>query len=85
MHLTSSVPTRLSLSLEHSNRIIWNYTVEGLRLLKVIVVQGKKLVIWEFMSNDFFFFFCGQAGESAKTGVINNCSNTLWNEELNFS
>ncbi|KAG2407078.1 Protein C2-DOMAIN ABA-RELATED 11 [Vigna angularis] len=68
---------------------------EQLRLLKVIVVQGKRLVIRDFKSSDPYvvvklgnqehckcFIIMNQ---TAKTRVIHCSLNPVWNEELSFT
>ncbi|WCJ28193.1 Calcium-dependent lipid-binding (CaLB domain) family protein [Euphorbia peplus] len=57
---------------------------EHLGLLKVIVVQGKKLVIRDFKSSDPYVVL-KLGTQSLKTKVINSCLNPVWNEELTFS
>ncbi|TKY53907.1 C2-DOMAIN ABA-RELATED 11 [Spatholobus suberectus] len=57
---------------------------EQLRLLKVIVVQGKRLVIRDFKSSDPYVVV-KLGNQTAKTRVINCCLNPVWNEELNFT
>ncbi|XVF75158.1 hypothetical protein PTKIN_Ptkin13bG0164800 [Pterospermum kingtungense] len=57
---------------------------ELLGLLKVMVVQGKKLVIRDFKTSDPYVVV--KLGDQvAKTKVINSCLNPVWNEELTFS
>ncbi|KAH1054882.1 hypothetical protein J1N35_032947 [Gossypium stocksii] len=57
---------------------------ELLGLLKVVVVQGKRLVIRDFKSSDPYVI--AKLGDQvAKTKVINSCLNPVWNEELTFS
>ncbi|KAK8674494.1 hypothetical protein V6N13_032608 [Hibiscus sabdariffa] len=57
---------------------------ELLGLLKVVVVQGKRLVIRDFKSSDPYVVV--KLGDQvAKTKVINSCLNPVWNEELTFS
>ncbi|XP_030491478.2 protein C2-DOMAIN ABA-RELATED 11 [Cannabis sativa] len=59
--------------------------MEGqLGLLKVVVVQGKKLVIRDFKSSDPYVVV-KLGNQTAKTKVINSCLNPVWNEELTFS
>jgi len=53
-------------------------------LLKVMVVQGKRLVIRDFKSSDPYVVV-KLGGQTAKTKVINSCLNPVWNEELSFS
>ncbi|KAA0042318.1 protein C2-DOMAIN ABA-RELATED 11-like [Cucumis melo var. makuwa] len=51
--------------------------------LKVIVVQGKNLVIRDFRSSDpYVVVKLGK--QKAKTKVIKNNLNPVWNEELTF-
>ncbi|XP_059663620.1 protein C2-DOMAIN ABA-RELATED 11 [Cornus florida] len=57
---------------------------EPLGLLKVIVVQGKKLVVRDFKSSDPYVIV-KLGNQTAKTKVINSCLNPVWNEELCFS
>ncbi|CAD5334250.1 unnamed protein product [Arabidopsis thaliana] len=57
---------------------------EPLGLLQVTVIQGKKLVIRDFKSSDPYVIV-KLGNESAKTKVINNCLNPVWNEELSFT
>ncbi|RDX89519.1 Protein C2-DOMAIN ABA-RELATED 11, partial [Mucuna pruriens] len=57
---------------------------EQLRLLKVIVVQGKRLVIRDFRSSDPYVVV-KLGNQTAKTRVINCCLNPVWNEELSFT
>ncbi|XP_065851797.1 protein C2-DOMAIN ABA-RELATED 11 [Euphorbia lathyris] len=57
---------------------------EHLGLLKVIVVQGKKLVIRDFKSSDPYVVL-KLGNQTLKTKVINSCLNPVWNEELSFS
>ncbi|RWV92917.1 hypothetical protein BHE74_00042030 [Ensete ventricosum] len=70
---------------------------EAAGLLKVIIVQGKNLVIRDFTSSDPYVVVkvgnqasldnlktdCEMA--SAKTKVINSCLNPVWNEEMIFT
>ncbi|XP_041027273.1 protein C2-DOMAIN ABA-RELATED 11 [Juglans microcarpa x Juglans regia] len=57
---------------------------EPLGLLKVTVVQGKRLVIRDFKSSDPYVVV-KLGTQTAKTKVINSCLNPVWNEELSFS
>ncbi|KAF5742834.1 putative ARF GTPase activator [Tripterygium wilfordii] len=57
---------------------------EDLGVLKVVVVQGKKLVIRDFKSSDPYVVV-KLGDQTAKTKVINSCLNPVWNEELTFS
>ncbi|XP_022723526.1 protein C2-DOMAIN ABA-RELATED 11 [Durio zibethinus] len=57
---------------------------ELLGLLKVVVVQGKRLVIRDFKSSDPYVVV-KLDDQMAKTKVINSCLNPVWNEELTFS
>ncbi|KAG7034016.1 Protein C2-DOMAIN ABA-RELATED 11 [Cucurbita argyrosperma subsp. argyrosperma] len=59
-------------------------TSERLGLLKVLVIQGKKLVIRDFKSSDPYVVV-KLGNQTAKTKVINSCLNPVWNEELSFS
>ncbi|KAA8519228.1 hypothetical protein F0562_013484 [Nyssa sinensis] len=53
-------------------------------MLKVTVVQGKKLVVRDFKSSDPYVVV-KLGNQTAKTKVINSCLNPVWNEELSFS
>ncbi|KAJ4831102.1 Protein C2-DOMAIN ABA-RELATED 11 [Turnera subulata] len=57
---------------------------EPLGLLKVTVVQGKRLVIRDFKSSDPYVVL-KLHNQTAKTKVINSCLNPVWNEQLSFS
>ncbi|XP_010538446.1 PREDICTED: protein C2-DOMAIN ABA-RELATED 11 isoform X2 [Tarenaya hassleriana] len=57
---------------------------EPLGLLRVTVVQGKKLAIRDFKTSDPYVIV-KLGNQSAKTKVINNCLNPVWNEELSFT
>ncbi|KAG5039149.1 hypothetical protein AAZX31_07G249500 [Glycine max] len=57
---------------------------EQLKILKVIVVQGKRLVIRDFKSSDPYVVV-KLGNQTAKTRVIRCCLNPVWNEELNFT
>ncbi|KAF7119330.1 hypothetical protein RHSIM_Rhsim13G0140400 [Rhododendron simsii] len=57
---------------------------EPLGLLKVIVVQGKRLVVRDFKSSDPYVIV-KLGNQTAKTRVISSCLNPVWNEELSFS
>lgn len=57
---------------------------EQLGILKVTVVQGKRLVIRDFKSSDPYVIV-KLGNQTAKTKVINSCLNPVWNEELSFS
>uniref|UniRef100_A0A5B7B180 Putative ADP-ribosylation factor GTPase-activating protein AGD13 n=1 Tax=Davidia involucrata TaxID=16924 RepID=A0A5B7B180_DAVIN len=57
---------------------------EPLGMLKVTVVQGKKLVVRDFKSSDPYVIL-KLGNQTAKTKVINSCLNPVWNEELSFS
>lgn len=57
---------------------------EPVGMLKVIVVQGKRLVIRDFKSSDPYVIV-KLGNQTAKTKVINSCLNPVWNEELSFS
>ncbi|KAL2984825.1 hypothetical protein AAZX31_12G112500 [Glycine max] len=52
-----------------------------LGLLKIIVMQGKRLVIQDFKTSDPYVVL--KLGNQTK--VINSCLNPVWNEELNFT
>ncbi|KAI4296061.1 hypothetical protein L6164_036051 [Bauhinia variegata] len=60
------------------------YIMGELGQLKVVVVQGKRLVIRDFKSSDPYVVV-KLGNQTAKTKVINCCLNPVWNEELNFS
>ncbi|GFY91655.1 calcium-dependent lipid-binding (CaLB domain) family protein [Actinidia rufa] len=53
-------------------------------VLKVVVVQGKRLVVRDFKSSDPYVIV-KLANQTAKTRVINSCLDPVWNEELSFS
>lgn len=53
-------------------------------VLKVVVVQGKRLVIRDFKSSDPYVIL-KLGNQIAKTKVINSCLNPVWNEEIVFS
>ncbi|XP_011040154.1 PREDICTED: probable ADP-ribosylation factor GTPase-activating protein AGD13 [Populus euphratica] len=57
---------------------------EQLGLLKVTVVQRKKLVIRDFKTSDPYVVV-KLGNQTAKTKFINSCLNPVWNEELSFS
>ncbi|KAK1395440.1 C2 domain-containing protein [Heracleum sosnowskyi] len=50
-------------------------------VLKVVVVQGKSLVIRDFKSSDPYVVL-KLGNQTVKTRVINSCLNPVWNEEL---
>ncbi|KAL8099995.1 protein C2-DOMAIN ABA-RELATED 11 isoform X2 [Apium graveolens] len=50
-------------------------------VLKVVVVQGKRLVIRDFKSSDPYVVL-KLGNQTVKTKVINSCLNPVWNEEL---
>ncbi|KAL0904697.1 hypothetical protein M5K25_026833 [Dendrobium thyrsiflorum] len=57
---------------------------ESIGLLKVIIVEGKRLAIRDFISSDPYVIV--RVGElMEKTKVIKRCLNPVWNEELTFS
>ncbi|CAN6856306.1 unnamed protein product [Brassica oleracea] len=58
--------------------------VEPLGQLQVTVIRGKKLAIRDFKSSDPYVIV-KLGNESAKTKVINNCLNPVWDEELSFT
>ncbi|CAH8388727.1 unnamed protein product [Eruca vesicaria subsp. sativa] len=58
--------------------------VEPLGQLQVTVIRGKKLAIRDFKSSDPYVIV-KLGSESAKTKVINNCLNPVWDEELSFT
>ncbi|CAB4275591.1 unnamed protein product [Prunus armeniaca] len=63
---------------------LWKGTMgDSLGLLKVTVVQGKRLVIRDFKSSDPYVVI-KLGNQVAKTKVINSCLNPVWNEELSF-
>ncbi|XP_022142575.1 protein C2-DOMAIN ABA-RELATED 11-like [Momordica charantia] len=52
--------------------------------LKVVIIQGKSLVIRDFRSSDpYVVVKLGK--QKAKTKVIRSCLNPVWNEELSFT
>ncbi|XP_020599007.1 protein C2-DOMAIN ABA-RELATED 11 [Phalaenopsis equestris] len=52
--------------------------------LKVIIVEGKRLAVRDFISSDPYVIV--RVGEQLeKTKVIKSCLNPVWNEELTFS
>ncbi|KAM7265121.1 hypothetical protein ACFE04_002804 [Oxalis oulophora] len=57
---------------------------EQLGILKVTVVQGKKLAIRDFKTSDPYVIL-KLDNQTVKTKVINSCLNPVWNEELTFS
>ncbi|XP_077237602.1 calcium-dependent lipid-binding (CaLB domain) family protein [Tasmannia lanceolata] len=57
---------------------------EAVGLLKVTVLQGKRLVIRDFTSSDPYVVI-KLGNQTAKTKVINSCLNPVWNEELCLS
>ncbi|XP_004293406.1 PREDICTED: probable ADP-ribosylation factor GTPase-activating protein AGD13-like isoform 3 [Fragaria vesca subsp. vesca] len=57
---------------------------DPLGLLKVTVVQGRRLVIRDFKSSDPYVVV-KLGNQMAKTKVINSCLNPVWNEELTFN
>ncbi|XP_031479507.1 protein C2-DOMAIN ABA-RELATED 11-like [Nymphaea colorata] len=57
---------------------------ETIGILKVIVVQGKRLVIRDFTSSDPYVIL-KLDNQTFKTKVINSCLNPVWNEEFTFS
>ncbi|GLU20621.1 hypothetical protein SLE2022_368110 [Rubroshorea leprosula] len=57
---------------------------EPLGMLKVVVVQGKRLAIRDFKTSDPYVIV-KLGNQVAKTKVINSCLNPVWNEELTFS
>ncbi|CAG7894949.1 unnamed protein product [Brassica rapa] len=58
--------------------------VEPLGQLQVTVIRGKKLAIRDFKSSDPYVIV-KLGNETAKTKVINNCLNPVWDEELSFT
>ncbi|XP_073002254.1 protein C2-DOMAIN ABA-RELATED 11 [Typha latifolia] len=57
---------------------------ETVGLLKVVVVEGRRLAIRDFTSSDPYVIV--RVGNlTAKTKVINSCLNPVWNEEFTFS
>ncbi|KAH7545392.1 hypothetical protein FEM48_Zijuj01G0088700 [Ziziphus jujuba var. spinosa] len=64
---------------------LWRQTMgESLGLLKIVVVQGRRLVIRDFKSSDPYVVV-KLGSQTAKTRVINSCLDPVWNEELSFS
>ncbi|CAK9156796.1 unnamed protein product [Ilex paraguariensis] len=57
---------------------------ETMGLLKVTVVQGKRLVVRDFKTSDPYVIL-KMGNQTSKTKVINRCLNPFWNEELSFS
>ncbi|KAK6917885.1 C2 domain [Dillenia turbinata] len=57
---------------------------ELIGLLKVTVVQGKRLAVRDFKSSDPYVIV-KLGNQTAKTKVIYSCLNPVWNEELTFS
>ncbi|XP_038691205.1 protein C2-DOMAIN ABA-RELATED 11-like [Tripterygium wilfordii] len=57
---------------------------EDIGVLKVVVAQGKDLVIRDFRSSDPYVVM-KLGDQTAKTKVINSCLNPVWNEELTLS
>ncbi|XP_058115245.1 protein C2-DOMAIN ABA-RELATED 11 [Magnolia sinica] len=53
-------------------------------VLKVTVVQGKKLVVRDFTSSDPYVII-KLGNQTVKTKVINSCLNPVWNEEFTFT
>ncbi|KAK3022656.1 hypothetical protein RJ639_045422 [Escallonia herrerae] len=56
---------------------------EPFGMLKVIVVQGKRLVVRDFKTSDPYVIV-KLGDQRAKTKVINSCLNPVWNEEMTF-
>ncbi|KAF8409744.1 hypothetical protein HHK36_005823 [Tetracentron sinense] len=56
---------------------------EPIGIVKVTVVQGKRLVVRDFRSSDPYVIV-KLDNQTAKTKVINSCLNPIWNEELTF-
>ncbi|XP_055827415.1 WEB family protein At5g55860-like isoform X2 [Solanum dulcamara] len=52
--------------------------------VKVMVVQGRRLVIRDFKSSDPYVIL-NLGNQTAKTKVINSCLNPVWNQEFHFS
>jgi len=50
-------------------------------LLKVTVVQGRRLVVRDFKTSDPYVIL-KLGNQKVKTKVINSCLNPIWNEEL---
>ncbi|KAF6153788.1 hypothetical protein GIB67_001021 [Kingdonia uniflora] len=57
---------------------------EIIGLVKVTVVQGRRLVIRDFKTSDPYVVV-KLGNQTAKTKVINSCLNPTWNEEFTFS
>nr|XP_010929054.1 protein C2-DOMAIN ABA-RELATED 11 isoform X1 [Elaeis guineensis] len=57
---------------------------ENVGLVKVIIVQGRKLAIRDFTSSDPYVVVT-VGNQTAKTKVIKSCLNPVWNEEITFS
>ncbi|KAF5188062.1 C2 domain-containing protein [Thalictrum thalictroides] len=57
---------------------------EIIGMVKVIVLQGKQLVVRDFRTSDPYVVV-KLGNQTAKTKVINSCLNPVWNEELTFS
>ncbi|XP_060186579.1 protein C2-DOMAIN ABA-RELATED 11-like [Lycium barbarum] len=53
-------------------------------LLKVTVVQGRRLVIRDFKSSDPYVVL-KLGNQTSRTKVKNSCLNPVWNEEFDFS
>ncbi|KAK9084603.1 hypothetical protein Sjap_025014 [Stephania japonica] len=53
-------------------------------LVKIIVAQGKQLAVRDFRSSDPYVVV-KLDNQTAKTKVINNCLNPVWNEEITLS
>ncbi|GMH15750.1 hypothetical protein Nepgr_017591 [Nepenthes gracilis] len=60
------------------------HMAEPAGLLKVVVVQGKSLVVRDFRSSDPYVVV-KIGNQIGKTKVINSCLNPVWNEELTFT
>lgn len=74
--LNSSGARKAQISLMSSS--------SGIGILKVLVVQGKRLVVRDFKSSDPYVKI--KLGDQiAKTKVINSNLNPVWNEELTFT
>ncbi|KAL3521807.1 hypothetical protein ACH5RR_014641 [Cinchona calisaya] len=57
---------------------------EAVGQVKVVVANGKSLVIRDFKSSDPYVVL-KLGNQTAKTKVINSCLNPVWNEEFSFN
>ncbi|KAL6220267.1 hypothetical protein ACLB2K_008023 [Fragaria x ananassa] len=83
-HCKPSVFSSLNLKLRKWRMFSYASVGDPLGLLKVTVVQGKRLVIRDFKSSDPYVVV-KLGNQMAKTKVINSCLNPVWNEELTFN